>query len=234
MAVAYQLLPFLVFVVSIFLAGLVLKSDFRSSRHRVFAAFLCATALWGLTIFGMRSSPTLQLAYQWEKWALTVIAFTGILFYHFTIRFTDSYRGQWILRAFYALGVVAGVLSLLGLAATGMQVKFYGYAPVLGPAFPVYLFVAYAPTFIGLSVLFRARRRSKSADERNRISYVLIGVALIVIGATTDFLPALGVPLYPLGIVGELCFGILATIAVTRYRLMDLRLVCSAVLLTHL
>jgi signal transduction histidine kinase len=219
----YLFLPFVVFIVSLALAALVLRSDWRSGRHRLFASFLMAMGLWGFTIFGMRSSPTLAIAYMWEEWAFIAIVFTSVLFYHFTVRFTRTRVDAWVLRSFYALALLVSVLSLTGFVATEMQRKFYGYAPVLGPAFPLYLIAAYVPVFSSIGVLLKARARTRDADERRRINYVLLGVFASLIGGTTDFLPSLGLTVYPMGIVMNIVFGGLTTVAILRYRLLELR-----------
>lgn len=224
MTTAYIVLPFIVFAICVFLAGLVLKSDWRSRRHRVFAIFLGAMGLWGLTIFGMRSSASLGVAYQWEKWVFGAIASTSILFYLFVIDFTRTRVPRPVLYMLYVLWALVWGLSLGGVAVTGMQRKFYGYAPVVGPAFPVYLLVTYVPILTALGILLRAFGRSRSADEKNRIAYITLGALASVIGGTTDYLPALGLNMYPLGIIGNIVFGILTTVAVVRFRLMDLRL----------
>ena len=223
METVYIVLPFVVFIINTFLAALVLKSDWRTSRNQVFAAFLAAMALWGLTIFGMRSSPNPEVAAIWERFVLAVIPFTGVFFYHFTLAFTGSRSGRWLFRAFYVLGALAAVLSMAGFAVDEMVLKWYGYAPVLGPTFFLSVAVAYIPAIVGLGVLFRASRRSRAPDDRNRNGYIILGVASLLVGGTTDYLPALGVNIYPMGIVSLIFFGALAIIAVTRYRLMDLR-----------
>ena len=142
-----------------------------------------------------------------------VFCFTCIFDLHFTG--SQSRWARWSLRVFYVLRIVVAVLALLGLVATSMQVKFYGYAPVLGPAFPLYFLVSFVPTIVGLVMLFRARRRSPSANEKNRFSYVLVGVAMSLVEDISDIIPALGIQSYPLGIVGDLGFGILTTVAIT-------------------
>jgi hypothetical protein len=53
----YELLPLLSFIFNIFLVSLVLRSDWINLRNRVFALLLFTMGLWGLTIFGMRTSP---------------------------------------------------------------------------------------------------------------------------------------------------------------------------------
>ncbi len=224
MAVAYLVLPILVFITNIFLIGLVLRSEWRSYIHRVFAAFLLSMALWGFLVFGMRSSPDLRVAYQWEKWLLAALPFVSITFYHFSLVFTGNRGRRRLLGAFYLMGLVVGVLSLTGFTATEMQRKFYGYAPVLGLGFGLFLVIAYAPSFSALVLLIRARRRSHSGEERSRLTLVVVGAALSLLGGTVDYLPALGVKVHPMGIVASLFYGVLTTIAITRFRLMDLRL----------
>ena len=48
----YIAIPFLQFVLSLFLAALVFLSDATNRRNRLFVVFLVAVALWGVTIFG--------------------------------------------------------------------------------------------------------------------------------------------------------------------------------------
>ena len=222
MTVLYILLPFIVFITSIFLAGLVLRNDWQSYRHRIFAMFLIMMALWGGTIFGMRSSPNTDVAYQWEKWVFITIIFTTVLFYHFVVQFTYTRISPWLLRTFYTLAVIVSALSLTGQVATGMQEKFYGFAPVLGPAFPLYISFAYFPTLVAIWVLFRDRSHSRDSAERTRTSYIALGAIASLLGGTSDILPAVGLNIYPLGIVSNIAFGVLTTVAILRYRLLDL------------
>lgn len=222
MAFVYQILPLLSFLISIFLAGLVLRSSSRDPNYRLFAFFLTAQSLWGFTIFGMRSSPSLALAYEWEKAALVAIMWVSILFYHFTIRLVRYQGIPWALGAFYVLAGVVDILVLLGQVATGMQLKFYGYAPVVGPAFPLYMAVGWVPTVLALFILLRAHGPVRRRGEKTRIEYVVVGAAASLLGGTSDALPALGLNIYPLGILANILFAVLTTIAMTRHNLMDL------------
>ncbi len=223
MHTAYIVLPFLVFVFSAFLAGIVLKSNWGSNRHRLFAALLIAMSFWGLTIFGMRSSPSLYIAYQWEKVVFVAISFVSVFFFHFTAQYTNMRVSQWVIRGVYVWGMSMAVLSASGILTTGMQLKFYGYAPIFGRAAILYLPVAFSVPVVAVVMLARAFRRSKDSDERNRIGYVTVGASLTIAGGLTDLLPVMGINIYPLGIVSNIGFGIMTTIAMTRYRLMDLR-----------
>ena len=221
---AYITIPFVVFVINAFLVALVVRSEWRSFEHRIFAAFLTAMALWGLLIFGMRSSPNLQQAFEWERWVFVVIGLAGLLFYHFTLVFVGVRLEHTALRWLYGLWLIASVLSVTGLVATEMQHEFYGYAPVLGPAFPVYLLSAYLPIALAFSVLIKAYRRLATHEARTRVAYIMTGAMLSVAGATTDFLAPAGLHVYPMGVVMNIGFGFVTFIAVTRFNLLELRL----------
>jgi len=221
----YIALPFLQFVVSLFLASIVMFSDAKSRRNRLFVLFLVAMALWGVTIFAMRDAfPDRALAYSWEKVALAVIPFSGIFFYHFVFAYTRIRRRRSVLLCLYGVGIASAVLSMTGQSATGMVERFYGFAPQLGWAFPIVLCAAYPPVLLGMYDLTRKLRSVDDQGERARMQALRLGGLVSVLGGTSDFLPSLGLNVYPLGVLGNLLFAVIATWAVTHYRLMNLRL----------
>ncbi len=105
-----------------------------------------------------------------------------------------------------------------------MITKFYGFAPQLGWAFPLVLLAAYPPVVLAFWKLTGAIRRSSDDIRRTQLVLLRWGVVAAVLGGTSDFLPSLGLQIYPMGVLGNIAFGLLATAALTRYRLMNLRL----------
>lgn len=221
----YIALPFAQFAISAFLAVLVLFSDPSDRLNRLFTLFLVAMAAWGITIFAMRDAfPDAGVAYTREIWALAVIPFSSIFFLHFVLRYTRSKSGNPILYAFYAVGIVSAILSFGGFTATGMVEKFYGFAPELGWAFPLVLLASYPAVLISLIRLQRASKTEESEQRRQQLFLLKLGVLASVAGATTDFFPSLGLNVYPLGVLGNIFFIALTTFGVTRYKMMNLRL----------
>jgi signal transduction histidine kinase len=221
----YIALPFAQFAISAFLGVLVLFSDPSDRLNRLFTLFLLAMAAWGITIFAMRDAfPDASIAYSRETWALAVIPFSSIFFLHFVLRYTRSTSGNPILYAFYAVGIVSAIFSFGGYTAIGMVEKFYGFAPELGWAFPLVLVASYPAVLISLVRLQRASKTETSTQRLRQLSLLKWGVIASVAGATTDFFPSLGLNVYPLGVVGNIVFISLATFGVTRYKMMNLRL----------
>jgi len=225
MTQAYILLPFVQFTICLVLISVVILSAPRDRLNRLFALFLLAIGLWGLAIFWIRDAfPNAERALAAEKVVFAVIPFSSIIFYHFVYAFARVPRGRAILGAFYGLGILSAASSLLGWSVTGMVEKFYGFAPDLGWAFPLILLSAYPPVFLAIYDLTKAIARAPDAKERSQLKLLRLGALASVLGGTSDYIPSLGLNIYPMGVLGNIAFGVLATWAVTRYRMMELRL----------
>lgn len=222
----YIALPFVQFAFSLFLANIVVASDPSNRVNRLFTLFLLAMAVWGIAIFGMRDAfPDNDLAFTREKIALAIIPLSSVLFYHFILSYTKERNRNWLLGVFYLLAAVSAGLSFSNQVATGMTVKFYGFAPVLSWGFGFLMLAGYPPVIAAFIRLTTALRTSTVESDRKQYHLLRAGIAALILGGTSDFIPSLGINIYPMGIVGNLLFVGLATLGVTRYRLMDLRLV---------
>ena len=91
-ASAYELLPLLSFIFNVFIISLVMRSDWRSFRNRIFALLLLTMGLWGIMSFGVRTSPHpygAELARIWEEGAIIMVLGTSVLFYHFSLLYSN-------------------------------------------------------------------------------------------------------------------------------------------------
>ena len=218
-------LPMVQFVISILLVSVVLLSDSKDKLNRLFTAFLVALASWGITIFLMRDAfPDAARGYSIEKIALAVIPFTSIFFYHFVYVFAGVKRNRSVLLSFYGLGIASAVLSVLGLTADGMVTKFYGFAPAITPLFVLVLLASYPPVALAIWDIRKALRNAQSR-RANQLRLLRLGAIVSLLGASTDFFPSLGLDIYPMGVLGNIGFALITTWALTRYRLMELRMV---------
>jgi len=222
----YVALPFAQFLISAVLVIVVFLSAPRASVNRLFAAFLVAIAFWGFAIFGLRDAfPDAGRGLVFENIVLAIVPFSSVFFYHFVVRFIGAGYSSKLVGFFYTFASVSGLFSLLGWSASGLTMKFYGFAPELGWAFPIMLAAAYPPVVLAFIRLTSARKLTGDHGQIAALSLMRWGVIASVIGGTSDFIPSLGVQIYPMGVLGNIAFGVLTTVAVTRYQMMDLRLV---------
>jgi PAS domain S-box-containing protein len=220
----YLALPLIAMVSNLGLAFMTMRGQWQATGQRAFAFFLVAMASWGGLLFMMRSSSNLADAYFWDKLVVADVALISVFYLHFTFGFSNAPSAKWLIRAAYSLFGVLAITTAMGLTVAGMQVKSYGYAPIWGPAFAVFFVVVYGAIMLGATNMYSTARRGASPALRNRAGYVLLGTMISLIGGITDILPSVGVPIYPLGIVGNIVFATLATIAMVKVRLLDIRL----------
>jgi signal transduction histidine kinase len=221
----YLLLPLIQALISMVLIGVVLKGHLRSFIHRLFSLFLLTLVFWGICIFGMRGSPDIEHAYLWERCLIPVAAFMVVLFYHFSIHCTDNKTRRLTLPLLYGICLLFIPFAATDFVIRGMQVKPFGYAPIPGPVAPLWFLFTYGILVAALVVFIRSYRKSSYAEQRNRFAYIIAGLSVTFAGAVFDILPILGLPLYPGSIFGNIVFCLLATVAIVRYNLLDIRVV---------
>lgn len=229
----YELLPLLSFIFNIFLLSLVLRSNWKDLRNRVFALLLFTMALWGLTIFGVRTSPHpngAELAMIWEKTAIVMVLGVSVLFYHFSLLYSRSKAPKALLPAFYLMWVLFAGLSIGGQVISQIEEVtlfggYVGWAARFTKAGILYLVLGYVPATLGMYNLVLNYRETRSPEEKNRILYIVVGAGLSLVGATSDFLFANGILFYPFGIMANLYFVALTAVAMLKYQLLELRVV---------
>ena len=222
---AYLVIPVMEVVFCLILLVLLVVRGKHHIARKPFFLFLFSMALWGLFIYLMRREPDLVTALLWERLVFAAIFSASILFYRFTVSLTGARPRKWLHYLPHVLYFTCLALLPTKLMVSGMQVMWYGKAPMIGPLFPTYVISVYLPLTLGLVMLIKHRRRSRNVDEKIRLQYIIAGIIAMFIGGTTDYLPVLGISMYPLGIVGNILFCVLATVAMLRYDLLETKVI---------
>lgn len=222
---AYLILPLVQVGFSLILIPIVLRRHYQNVVNRLFSFYLLGLAAWGMLIFSMRSSPGLEQAYSWEKWLFGLVPLLAVLFYHFSVRHTRTYINKWLLPSGYIVCAIFIALSQTDLIIKGMQLKPYGYAPIGGPLFLPVVLSGCAFMIIALINFLKANKATTFAEEKNRNTYISIGVTFSLIGGAFDLLPLLGLPLYPGVIIGNIIFCLITTVAIVKHHLLDIHLI---------
>lgn len=224
MSLLHIALPLILLVFGLILTVIVLQRNYRSSTHRIFSLFLLGMTFWGLTIFGMRASPSLGQALPWERAMTVMVASTSVFFYHFAILYTGIKPRRGIIPAIYLYLLLVIVLSPTNLIVEGMTADPYGNAPNWGLLFEVWIIPVYLLVVLAIIHLFKARRASTSYEEKNRYLYIIGGASFCLLGGLIDLLPALGIDIYPGAIITNILFCLITTLAIVKYHLLDIRI----------
>lgn len=218
---AYLLPPLVSLGASLLLCAIVWRRSPKSYALWIFWGMLLSVGLWSLLIFVFRTTRDMHQALLWNRTLPAVAIFTYALFYHFTIAYTQA-RGQKIpLFATYCLIVAAIVVSPTDLLMHSLRPESYGYAPNAGTLLPYFSAAGMLMMGGGVFNLLKRYRASSSAEERNRLLYVLMAVPFPVLGGLLDAFTNLP----PATIWGNLAFCILCSVAILKYHLLDIRMV---------
>ncbi|MFC1945633.1 HD domain-containing phosphohydrolase [Chloroflexota bacterium] len=197
----------------------------RHIARKPFTIFLGFMAFWGIFIFLMRQTASLQMALVWEWLVFVSILGASLTFYYFARSLTGKHLSKKVTYLTYAFYAAIVALLPTDLIVKEMQMLWYGKAPVIGPLFPLYVLCVYVPLVLALITFIKHRNRCRIIEERVRDQYIIAGIIIMFIGGTTDYLPPLGVSIYPLGIVGNIIFCALATVAMMRHGLLEIKMV---------
>ena len=225
----YLAIPIIEVVFCFSLLVILMITGKKHIARKPFALFLVFMTLWGLAIFMLRAAPDTSTALVWEKLVFLSIVSGAIFFYRFAITFAGINPGKKWIYPVYAAYLVVLCLIPTDLIVKDMQIMWYGKAPVIGVLFPLYVLTAYIPIVFSAVPLVKQSRQARIFDERVRAQYILYGIGAMFIGATTDYLPVLGVNIYPLGIIGNILFCVSATAAMLKYDLLEMKVVLRRV-----
>ena len=219
----YLIPPLLATAVSLLLLLLVLRAPNRTRERWTFGGLIIANAVWSLLIFGMRASATTDTALIWARIA-SIPGFTWFtLFYHFTAVLTNSRRQSTLVISYLVLFVLI-VLTQTPLLIQGIRAESYGYAPIPGTLSPFASLITFFWLVAGAYQLVRRYRHSSSPQERLRLIYLMLAILFPVVGAGLDSFTNLP----PMLIWGNMGFILLCTVAILRYRLLDMQIIMRA------
>jgi diguanylate cyclase (GGDEF)-like protein/PAS domain S-box-containing protein len=208
---------------AILLVGLALVfRAWRSSVARFFFVFTVAAAGWLASFAQMFAARNEAEALRWAHLGTLAVAVIPAAVFHFCAVYVGARRAlrlqiglMWAVSA--ALAVVAFGTSILTL---GVRHYGWGYYP-RGSALNAIWIVVFAALFaMSGRVLWNS---AKDGDGRERqAARALLAAFVAAAFSFSDFLPSIGVDVYPLGFIAVLAFAFIAGWAVWRYHLMDL------------
>ena len=197
----------------------------KSRVDKIFTLFLFASAVWSLFAFLLEFnlSASAQYLIFWNGLVITAIPWVVVTYYHFIRAYDNKPTGVWVVIG-YALVLAFLVLNIRGYVVQNVyfingflhhNVKPWDYvvASMIIPYLAATIFI-----------LYRRYRRSDDAIDRNKTAYLMTGwLILLVISYITPFTPALSG--LPIDHIGNLVNGLIIAYTISRYSLLDIRLV---------
>jgi two-component system cell cycle sensor histidine kinase/response regulator CckA len=199
----------------------------KTRLHRIWFLFNVAIALWGFGAFfvGKATTPSSALA-SW-KFAHIGIIFISVFFYHTMSVFCDIEKAR---RPFILFAYLQGFFFLI----LDISNHFITTVTIISGSLYFYeasglLYALFLSLWIGYVVLGHYELikyyRTSSGYKKNQSLYFFIGTILGFSGGATNFLPAFGLNIPPIGNFTIPLYCLICTYAILRFRLMDFHVV---------
>lgn len=197
----------------------------RTRANRVFAMFLLASGIWSLFAFllDFRPSASSQYLIFWNGLVMTAIPWVVVAYFHFIRAYENKSGGIGVLLG-YALVSTILVLSLKGYVVKSAYFVNGFLVHDIKPWDFILAGIVIPYLVIIIRILFRRYRHSEDAIDRNKTAYLIAGWSiLLVVSYITPFTPALSG--LPIDHIGNLINAVIIAYTISRFRLLDIRLV---------
>ena len=223
-AVNLHAIPMVLTAISVLVAGATVFIRERFSRVSLaFFVLAVACTIW-LFCFAMMYCSTLpQVALWWAKLAYLGVPFIPAAIYHVSVDVLHIYParrrlvwGGWLLSGTFSVLIVCSDILIVGLYPYR-----WGFYPRYGWFGVVFLMFFLGFISATLHHFWQEYHRALPGPHRARVRSLFVAMMIGSI-ALVDYLPKIGIPVYPFGYVPLLVCILLLARAVWRYHLIDI------------
>jgi signal transduction histidine kinase len=233
----------LAFTMNLTLCLIVLSSNPKNTAHRLFACFVLSFATWNIGEVIMINSINPVHAVFGVRVIFAGLTFAPLFFLHFSFVFPFKRESQWVrgwrLFPLYLIPVAILVTFFLTFQIDIERFKelksvFY-YGLLLDEPLIFLVFVGSGSffwgscTFWGIKNLIQSLRTTRIPRQKLQIKYLIFGIVTMAIAGTVinflNYFFKLEWPIFFLASLYSLLVSLFFTIALIRYRLLDIHLI---------
>ena len=194
----------------------------KNRTNKIFAVYLGVAAFWSFAAFMLHLNAFPSQALFWNEVVVVAVIGTLVTYYRFVRVYTSRHAG---------IGLYLGYALLLVLAALSFSGYIVQYSYVVDDilyhslGISIYFIDGISLTFITFIILLLAKEYRSSFDpiDRNRTMYLISGWSILVLFSYTNLVPAIAG--FPLDQIGHLINALIISYAISRFRLLDIKLV---------
>ncbi|MEK7644850.1 MAG: ATP-binding protein [Patescibacteria group bacterium] len=208
--------------------GLALSLYSGNTKSRVNQAWLIASiaiALWGLSLYGVTSSLTENVAFRWQYLLDVSAIFIPVLYFNFISILTGE-KNRRMRQISWGLATCLAIFSFSPLFKTGVISRYGTFWINPGQYYDVFPIFFSMYTVLALFVLIRSYRRSNDHLFRAQIRNTLIAGMIGFGGGITNFFPQL-FNVYPFGNYFVLLYTLFMSYGVLKYKLMSAKIISA-------
>lgn len=224
-----ELIPLTAAAINLLITIFVVSRGFRATVNRVYMLWGSAITVWNTGTFFMFRVTGAEEALFWARFLQCGVIVLPIALFHLCLLIAQIPRPRLIIGAY-----VAGALLLASNATTlfvaDVRNAGYAYYSVGGPAFWVFT-VLYSCLTAATIWMLAHHMQNLSPLHRRRVTSLLWANTTLIVCGTNDILPILGIyhypwfgwPIFPVGSLAAIFYGLLVGYSTLQHQLLDVR-----------
>lgn len=213
------LIPLISFLCYLFILGILLTSSSnRISKSYTF--YVLSMLIWSFGSFMMRTNLPPSVLF-WNRVLCVGLILMPVLFYHFTIIYTETSARKNKLYFGYVCAGVLLLLNFLGRIIVSANVENYEIIYELGPA--AIITATWSVGYLVLSLLNIILKVKVKEISFNRVKYIILGIVLMIAGGVLNLSSELGK--YPLDIVANTLNALFVAFSIYKYKFLEIKLI---------
>ncbi len=231
----YSLLPLISSILVFSLGLFVWLKKPKEWMHILFFLYDFTIALWLYGTFMLFNAGSDVDKLFWDRFIYAGVVFIPIFLYHFGLIYCGILSRQ---RMLLVIGYLLVFIFLpLSQYSDNFVSGLYKYswgthsvARIYHHYFLVYFFFYFLLFFVNLV----AHYRRASGIHKTEVKYVLVGYAILDVVGPLAFLPAYGIPIFPIIFLSAVPFAGILAYAIIHYQALDVRTITAEVVITSL
>jgi len=199
----------------------------RNKTQRIWALFNADVGLWGLGLFFVSISKSAEAALWSWKFAHVAVLFIPILFYHVAFHFCNLKNKNFLIFS-YAQGLFFALSVLFSnQIINSTRMLFNSIFYYVGNLNYAFMLLIWSVVVLKAFMSFYKAESGLSGIKKRQGKYLIYGSMLGFWGGCMTILPAYGLLIYPIWHGATVIYALIATYAIFRYQLLDIKIVLS-------
>ena len=194
----------------------------RRRRNILFGIYVAVAGFWSFSSFQLHLEAPPARTLLWNQILVVALVWTLFAWFHFILSYCGRTGRRWVYFG-YSFLLVLAVLTFSGRIVQYSYVADGVLHHSLGNS--IFLIGAISLVFVGASLylLLKNYRQSLDPIDRNRTLYLVTGWSVLTLFSYSNLVPALAE--MPLDHIGSLINALLISYAVSKFSLLDMKLV---------
>jgi len=205
-----------------------------STMHRFFALSGVSISIWFLGSFFMfRNCASESAAYMWDRIIYCAVLFIPVFMFRFGMELSQKKSAVFKFFLYLGYGIVSVLISILVFAPQLIISGFFQYAwgchAIAQPGHT--WFLAYFASYVSMAfwMIYIAWKNSSDVAVKVQSRFFFYSSFFLIMGSL-EFLPAYKIGMFPFGYIFPLVWFSVLAYAITRYQLLEFKVIATDVL----